>query len=102
MSKQDTTTPTPGTTFAERAVADEPATTTPADITSTYMRDRQLTTKHMLDLQPKHRVRLTAAKKGEPNYEVVGVNGYNFQIKRGVEVEVPETVYNLLVNAELI
>jgi hypothetical protein len=34
--------------------------------------------------------------------EVVSVNGYNYTIKRGVEVEVPMTVWEVLMNAGMI
>ncbi len=34
--------------------------------------------------------------------EVVSINGYIYTIKRGVEVEVPMTVYEVLVNAGMI
>lgn len=36
---------------------------------------------------------------GMPNYEVVGVNGVVYQIRRGEEVEVPESVVAVLRNA---
>lgn len=36
---------------------------------------------------------------GQPNYEFVGVNGVGYQIKRGVEVEVPLSVVEVLNNA---
>lgn len=38
-------------------------------------------------------------EKGKPNHEFVGVNGNFFQIKRGVEVEVPEEVVGVLRNS---
>lgn len=37
--------------------------------------------------------------EGETNSEVVGVNGVFYQIQRGVEVEVPESVVEVLRNA---
>jgi hypothetical protein len=36
-----------------------------------------------------------------PNFETVQINGYTYQIQKGVEVEVPEEVYNVLVRAGL-
>lgn len=60
------------------------------------------TTKMLLDAQPKQRVRLVAAAKDAPNFETVQINGYTYQIKRGVEVEVPQTVYDALEEANLI
>lgn len=35
----------------------------------------------------------------QPNYEVVGVNGKIYQIQRGVETRVPESVVEVLRNA---
>jgi len=36
---------------------------------------------------------------GQPNYEVVGVNGVVFQIQRGIETMVPLSVIEVLKNA---
>jgi hypothetical protein len=71
-------------------------------VTEGFMNRVKLSTKQQLDAQPKHTIRLPNAKKNDPNYEIVGVNGYNYQIKRGESVQVPETVFNILVEAELI
>ena len=51
--------------------------------------------------QPKRKVRLHQAQPGDKALldETVCVNGHIFQIKRGVEVEVPETVYEVLEQA---
>lgn len=35
-------------------------------------------------------------------YETVSINGYTYQIQRGKEVEVPEAVYEVLSNANII
>lgn len=37
--------------------------------------------------------------EGQPNYEVVGVNGVVYQIQRGLETSVPESVVHVLRNA---
>ena len=37
--------------------------------------------------------------EGQPNYEVVGVNGVIYQIQRGIETAVPESVVEVLKNA---
>ena len=37
--------------------------------------------------------------EGQPNYEIVGVNGTIYQIRRGEEMEVPESVVEVLRNA---
>jgi len=54
-----------------------------------------------LDEQPKRTVRLY---KGEPGKEplpdeFVHVNGHGYLIQRGVEVEIPQTVYEVLVQS---
>lgn len=59
-------------------------------------------TKDMLDAQPKFAIRIPAAKKGELPYQIVGINGYNYQIMKGVEVKVPETVYRILQESDVI
>lgn len=43
-----------------------------------------------------------AGKKVKWPYETVNINGYTFQIQRGKEVEVPEAVYEVLSNANII
>ncbi len=54
----------------------------------------------VLAAQPKRTIRLYqepgARKLPE---ETVSVNGYNYVIQRGVEVEVPQTVYEILEQA---
>lgn len=37
--------------------------------------------------------------EGQPNYEVVGVNGVVYQIQRGIETPVPNSVVEVLRNA---
>jgi hypothetical protein len=82
--------------------AAQPSTVTPQMITEGFMQQVRQSTKDLLAAQQKFTIRLSPAKKNEPKYEIVGVNGYNYQIERGKSVEVPETVYNILVEAELI
>ena len=74
------------------------------------------TTKELLDEQPKRKIKIflpqedrkkleagkEAGKKVEWPSEFVSVNGYNYQIQKGVEVEVPETVAEILEQAGLI
>lgn len=72
-------------------------------LTDEQIRQQTLTTKEKLAKQPKRRVRLpkeTDPKK--PNYETVQINGYTFQIMKGVEVQVPEEVYLILERANII
>lgn len=59
-------------------------------------------TKEALDKMPKMPVRLVARPKDQVNFETVQINGYTIQIQRGVQVEVPQLVYELLENANLI
>ena len=58
-------------------------------------------TKEVLAAQPKKTVRLYQRPKGEvPLPDVfVGINGHNFQIQRGIPVDVPEAVYEILMNS---
>lgn len=73
-------------------------------------------TRKLLDAQPKVSVKLflsqeenkkittakEAGKKVEVPYETVCVNGYIYQIQRGIKVEVPQTVADILEEAGLI
>ncbi len=60
------------------------------------------TTAQILAAQPKQRVKLRKLEDPKAlNYETVQVNGHTFQIMRGVEVEVPQTVYDILVESGL-
>ncbi len=43
-----------------------------------------------------------AGKKVNWPYETVNINGYTFQIQRGKEVEVPQSVYEVLSQANII
>ena len=74
-----------------------------ASFGSTEFDSMRASTKSMLDAQPKKQIRLRKNEdKNAPNYETVCINGHTFQIMRGVEVEVPETVYDILDEAGLI
>lgn len=61
-------------------------------------------TGRLLAKQPKRQVRLFQSPKGTPQLPdaTVCVNGYIYLIKRGVELQVPETVYHILDEAGLI
>ena len=81
----------------------------PAPVASSTSADFQrmkMDTKRLLDAQPKKTVRLKSVSKApgvkEPNFETVCVNGFIYQIMKGVEVPVPETVYDILDEAGLI
>ena len=64
---------------------------------------KEKTIKQLLDEQPKVRVRIPEDKASKINDSVpVSINGYIFQVKRGVTVEVPEEVARLLEEAKYI
>lgn len=87
------------------ATVDAPASNTasaPLSSASALFENSRMETKRLLDMQPKKTVRLRGAGKGEPNYETVCVNGYIYQIMRGIEVPVPQTVYDILDEAGII
>lgn len=53
--------------------------------------------KGILDKEPKKTIRLPNLKdKNASNYVPVCINGYIYQVQRGVEVEVPKPVADLL------
>lgn len=76
--------------------------TTSKPVLESDMVNMKNTTKAALDAMPKMPVRLVARPKDQLNFETVQVNGYTIQIQRGVQVEVPQLVYELLENANLI
>lgn len=57
-------------------------------------------------LSPEERKKLEAAKSSGKNVEwpseFVSVNGHNYQIQKGIDVEVPQTVKEILEEAGLI
>lgn len=59
-----------------------------------------------LHLPQEEKAKLTAAQEnGKPvswPFEIVSVNGHMFQIQKGIEVEVPQTVAEILEQAGLI
>lgn len=63
----------------------------------------ELAVKRMLDEQPKMRIRLHQVSEDSTDRplpdEHVHINGYSYHLKRGVELEVPESVYEVLVQA---
>jgi hypothetical protein len=80
------------------------------------MADVTKSTIELLNEQPKAKVKIwlsqedrkkletakEAGKQVEWPFETVSVNGHIYQIQRGVEVEVPQTVKEILENAGLI
>lgn len=67
---------------------------------------KQKKVKVKLYLSTEDRQKLEAAKEAGKNvqwpYETVQINGYTYQIQRGKEVEVPESVYEILSQANII
>lgn len=57
------------------------------------------TTAEILAKQPKRAVRLPTRDDVKQRFVMVWINGHSFQIKRGVDVEVPESVYKILVES---
>lgn len=79
----------------------------PSAIASAEAREEQdlERTKRLLAEQPKRRIRIihpNPKDKKEPNYETCCINGHVIQAQKGVEVEVPETVYQLFVEGGII
>jgi hypothetical protein len=69
--------------------------------------EKQEKKKITLHLEPEKKLELQKlVETGDKNIqwpcETVSINGYNYVIKRGVEVEVPMTVWEVLVNAGMI
>lgn len=60
-----------------------------------------MTTAQALAKQPKVKIRLRALTKDKPGDETVQVNGYTYLIMRGCDVEVPQTVADILIEAGL-
>jgi hypothetical protein len=66
-------------------------------LTDAEMLKISVTTKELLDMQPKRKVRLPKPQDPkDPNYETVQINGYTYTIMKGVEVEVPDEVAEVL------
>lgn len=68
--------------------------------------DKQKKVKVKLYLSVEERQKLEAAEQAGRNvvwpYETVNINGYTFQIQRGKDVEVPDSVAEILRNANMI
>ena len=47
------------------------------------------------------KVLIPRGRKNEENFVIVAVNGHSFKIMKGVEVEVPDYVAEVLENAEM-
>lgn len=72
-------------------------------LTNSEMEELVLSTKEILDRQPKRKIRIRKDPNPKaPNYETCQVNGYTFTIMKGHDVEVPQTVYEILTEAGII
>jgi hypothetical protein len=72
-------------------------------LSSDELKQVVLDTKAMLDEQPKFKVRIRKDPNPKaPNYETCQINGYTFTIMKGIDVEVPQTVRDILVEAGII
>lgn len=88
---------------AHKDQADERPKKVAQTLTDSEITDIALSTKQLLDKQPKHKIRIRKQDDPKmPNYETVQVNGYTYTIMRGVDVHVPETVRDILVEAGII
>lgn len=88
----------------------------PAKVTDAVLDKGAKSVGAQLAKQKKHKVKLylsvedrqkleaaeNAGKKVQWPFETVSINGYTYQIQRGKEVEVPEAVYEVLSNANII
>lgn len=67
---------------------------------------KQKKVKVKLYLSTEDRAKLEGAEKAGKKiawpFETVSINGYTYQIQRGIEVEVPESVYEVLSQANII
>lgn len=76
-----------------------------APITEASYEADKLHIKALLDAQPKRMIRIRDNQvMGKPvqNYEFVCINGHNYYIQKGVDVEVPQTVFDILVESGVI
>jgi hypothetical protein len=59
--------------------------------------------KAKLDALPKVKIKIPISEQNPKDLDVtVQINGYTYQMKRGVEISVPEPVKELLANAKYI
>lgn len=72
-------------------------------LNDTELKQVVLSTKEQLELQPKFKIRIRKDPDPKaPNYETVQINGYTYTIMKGVDVEVPQTVRDILIEANII
>lgn len=72
-------------------------------LSSQELEQAVMTTKEWLDKEPKFTIRIRKDTDPKaPNYETVQINGYTFTIMKGKDVEVPKTVRDILMEANII
>lgn len=98
--------PKRGQARAAQPPADEPELETSASASAEIREEQEMErTKRLLAAQPKRRIRIhhpNPKDKKEVNYETACINGLVFQVQKGVEVDVPETVHHLFVEGGII
>lgn len=72
------------------------------EISKKEMQEMMDETKAQLDKEPKVRIKLRLDKSGKASSVPVCINGYIYLIRRGEAVEVPQTVAEILENADYI
>ena len=77
------------------------ATPAPAKeaVTEAFMQKVFESTRDQLHAQPQFKIRLKPESKAKPGDITVQINGYTYHIMRGQEVEVPQTVRDILEEA---
>ena len=72
-------------------------------LSSSELEQAVLSTKELLARQEKFKVRIRKDDNPKaPNYETVQINGYTFTIMKGIDVEVPQSVRDILIEAGII
>jgi hypothetical protein len=88
--------------MAKEKTSSEEVAAASAPITDQDVSKIREETGRLLALQPKRKIKLRKELDPKaPNYETVQINGYTYTIMKGVDVEVPEEVYNILDRAGL-
>lgn len=75
-----------------------------ADVGKQLAKQKKVKVKLYLSQEERSKIEASqnAGKKVVWPFETVNINGYTFQIQRGKEVEVPESVYEVLSQANII
>jgi cytochrome b involved in lipid metabolism len=68
-------------------------------ISDSVLDNQSLEMKAVLEQLPKEKVRIMKSSNPNDTFVPVSINGYVYQIKRGEDVEVPNEVRNILIEA---